>query len=70
MQIALNEDQVKYLGALRQRVLAHYQHLSETPFLDALVIACNEGVNDPEEQAFVARFIRDCPCLYEHDHRL
>ena len=47
MQIALDEDQVKYLGALRQRVLAHYQHLNEMPSLDALVIACNEGVNDP-----------------------
>ena len=70
MQIALNEDQVKYLGALRQRVLAHYQHLNEMPSLDALVIACNEGVSDPEEQAFVARFIQDCPCLFEHDHRL
>ena len=64
MQIALNEDQVKYLGALRQRVLGYYQHLSEMPSLDALVIACNEGVNDPEEQAFVARFIQDCPCLF------
>ena len=43
--------------------LAHYQHLSKMPSLDGLVIACNEGVNDPEE-AFVARCIQSCPCLF------
>jgi len=70
MQIGLNKDQVKYLGALRQLVLAHYQDLSETSSLGALVSACNEGVNVPEEQAFVARFVQDCPRLFEHDHHL